>query len=884
MLTKIVLLNSGNYSKASLSLDVDSLQLVGPNNVGKSSIINALNFLFIIDGNKMQFSGDRSFATSIHYYFPTHNKSFILFQVRKKGDYCLLVKRTADRNLEYYKINCAYREEDYLKKSKGKETIMDFDAVREGFENQGIEVKPLQSREEVFGMVYQRDINSQGVVWLRETIKSRGLSNSFTKVYLNLFNPKLIKSDTLKDALIIADNRESEYVSFSERDKYNLLELDKLKSQIDKISGVKNEFAIFKELFDRYQVKYDNSGKLYYEFLEKHNQEIEELDEKTASLEKEVVELHRKINDELTPEKDRVLIQIGSLKSELKSKITSYDGTYAEFKEISAYEPLDFLKEQISNLEKPKADIEFRLQTVARQRVTSQELMEEIRDLQEKIVNTEKTIENYDNLLIHNITDNENVKVLLNSVLSREVLRLPKDRIEKLIIKAGELMSIFDGKINISDIKLEKFESVEKFTRQLESQKAKLTESEGLLKVMVEKENFERELENIQGRIESIWKKIEKINNQKNLQRQMDALNEEVKILSNKLIPESEKQLAKLRKETTEVETLINNKNEKKIELTNRKRELINWYNELKDENLSPVVHKLGEDKIDTVYRKLKNENREKNELKANKDEAFMNLKLKVDSNLASERDFIKHMEDEIATIQNKEEAIDTLLQSVANDFSIPTLELLNKFRDFKEFVRKFNTHLSNYTVSNIERISINVNDNERLINDLQKIGSIQAIPKDLLLLNFNKPDNIVILDRYLKYSRKVEFKEMFELIVEITKNGKKERVDISKQIESDGTDRMIKLFIFLTLIKWMVVDNEENKLVIYIDEGGQFGINNRKEIIRFCKENNIVPIFAAPDGIVLPDLEKYYFLIPDAGGKVVVNETRAINAKAFAN
>ena len=884
MLTKIVLLNSGNYSKASLSLDVDSLQLVGPNNVGKSSIINALNFLFIIDGNKMQFSGDRSFATSIHYYFPTHNKSFILFQVRKKGDYCLLVKRTADRNLEYYKINCAYREEDYLKKSKGKETIMDFDAVREGFENQGIEVKPLQSREEVFGMVYQRDINSQGVVWLRETIKSRGLSNSFTKVYLNLFNPKLIKSDTLKDALIIADNRESEYVSFSERDKYNLLELDKLKSQIDKISGVKNEFAIFKELFDRYQVKYDNSGKLYYEFLEKHNQEIEELDEKTASLEKEVVELHRKINDELNPEKDRVLIQIGSLKSELKSKITSYDGTYAEFKEISAYEPLDFLKEQISNLEKPKADIEFRLQTVARQRVTSQELMEEIRDLQEKIVNTEKTIENYDNLLIHNITDNENVKVLLNSVLSREVLRLPKDRIEKLIIKAGELMSIFDGKINISDIKLEKFESVEKFTRQLESQKAKLTESEGLLKVMVEKENFERELENIQGRIESIWKKIEKINNQKNLQRQMDALNEEVKILSNKLIPESEKQLAKLRKETTEVETLINNKNEKKIELTNRKRELINWYNELKDENLSPVVHKLGEDKIDTVYRKLKNENREKNELKANKDEAFMNLKLKVDSNLASERDFIKHMEDEIATIQNKEEAIDTLLQSVANDFSIPTLELLNKFRDFKEFVRKFNTHLSNYTVSNIERISINVNDNERLINDLQKIGSIQAIPKDLLLLNFNKPDNIVILDRYLKYSRKVEFKEMFELIVEITKNGKKERVDISKQIESDGTDRMIKLFIFLTLIKWMVVDNEENKLVIYIDEGGQFGINNRKEIIRFCKENNIVPIFAAPDGIVLPDLEKYYFLIPDAGGKVVVNETRAINAKAFAN
>ena len=105
--------------------------------------------------------------------------------------------------------------------------------------------------------------------------------------------------------------------------------------------------------------------------------------------------------------------------------------------------------------------------------------------------------------------------------------------------------------------------------------------------------------------------------------------------------------------------------------------------------------------------------------------------------------------------------------------------------------------------------------------------------------------------------------------------------MDISKQIESDGTDRMIKLFIFLTLIKWMVVDEVENKIVIYIDEGGQFGNINRKEIIRFCKENNIVPIFAAPDGIVLPDIEKYYFLIPDASEKVFVNNTRAINAQA---
>ena len=70
--------------------------------------------------------------------------------------------------------------------------------------------------------------------------------------------------------------------------------------------------------------------------------------------------------------------------------------------------------------------------------------------------------------------------------------------------------------------------------------------------------------------------------------------------------------------------------------------------------------------------------------------------------------------------------------------------------------------------------------------------------------------------------------------------------MDISKQIESDGTDRMIKLFIFLTLIKWMVVDEEENKIVIYIDEGGQFGNINRKEIIRVSNDR-----FAGVGGIL---------------------------------
>ena len=48
MLTKIIQLNSSLCSKAIISLDRDSIQLVGSNTIGKTSLINSLNLLFIL--------------------------------------------------------------------------------------------------------------------------------------------------------------------------------------------------------------------------------------------------------------------------------------------------------------------------------------------------------------------------------------------------------------------------------------------------------------------------------------------------------------------------------------------------------------------------------------------------------------------------------------------------------------------------------------------------------------------------------------------------------------------------------------------------------------------------------------------------------------------
>ncbi len=74
---RLVLLGSAGYQRAELPLDA-SVSLIAPNNTGKTSLINALQFLLIIDQRAMDFGAyDRE--KSRRFYFP-NNSSYILLQ------------------------------------------------------------------------------------------------------------------------------------------------------------------------------------------------------------------------------------------------------------------------------------------------------------------------------------------------------------------------------------------------------------------------------------------------------------------------------------------------------------------------------------------------------------------------------------------------------------------------------------------------------------------------------------------------------------------------------------------------------------------------------------------------------------------------------------
>ena len=79
---RLALLNSAGYQRAEVPLDA-AVSLIAPNNTGKTSLINALQFLLIIDRRRMDF-GAHDVETSRRFYFP-NNSAYVLLEVALPG-------------------------------------------------------------------------------------------------------------------------------------------------------------------------------------------------------------------------------------------------------------------------------------------------------------------------------------------------------------------------------------------------------------------------------------------------------------------------------------------------------------------------------------------------------------------------------------------------------------------------------------------------------------------------------------------------------------------------------------------------------------------------------------------------------------------------------
>ena len=873
MLKRLIILNSDIYAKADIELDnCNSLQIVGPNNIGKSTLIYALNFLFIIDGREMTFSGNRTGdKTTFNHYFPSINSSFIVFEIFKNRYYSILVKRNAEGNLDYYKIDSEYKEVHYFINTENGQKLKKFDALLSEFTTNGIEHKKFTNRRDVFNFVYQKGKRNNAVVWLNQNVNQdgRGISNNFSKIYKYLINSQLINNNSLKESLIIADNKENESVSFSKKNQKDIQTLLKHNRDIKVIKSIQRSFNDFKELVNQYAGKSTILSELIFAFDHQYSSLYSELGTSVSKMKTERDKDRNHLNETLKLNEKELNQQLGILKNQIENKQKDIDKKDELVKEIKSFESLQFLEQSFQNLDKERKDIESQLTQIENQNLSSKDIENKIEKAKSQIQKITYQVESYSNQLIHQISDNQDNKELLNRILSTDISSLSSDYISDKISKTENLMKLFDGVIKLPNgLKGKPIKSIEDLKQQIKEFEKEKSHNEKLLPIAKDLEKHQKDLEEIKKKIKGVTDKIEKLKQLPNFEKELESIKLEFeRFLKQK--EQSAKDIKIIEEEIRKLSEKIDGANKDIFQKEKRIEEIQDWKVELEQLGIKPKEYQ-STDSLDNIYKNLKRNFEERKDIKYKKDSLFEKLKIKTETSFASETDFIKHVDSELVTLDDKQKAIDGLLKNISTQFANPCRTLYSRFEEFNSFItNQFNSKIRKIKISDIDTLKIEIIENEKLIKDLNKIIQIRDLTSELIF--DDQSENLNTLNKYLDNQTTISFNDLFDIKLHLHKKGQHKVVDLKNQIESDGTDKMIRLVLIMSIINQIVVKDDENKIVIFVDEIGTIDEANRIEILNFCKEHNFIPISAAPlhpyDGF-----DKYY-LVRRSKGKIVVSE-----------
>lgn len=879
MLTKLVLINSSSYKIAELNFEGSrSLQLVGPNNVGKSSLIYALNFVFLVNKKLMNFSGQRpADKDTIAHYFPDAERSYIVFEVSKRGRrYCVLVRRDGEAELHYSKMDAAYRKDFFFEHTPKGQKLRNYrELARHLVSERQVRLRELPQATDVLRQIYHTGKGNNAAVWLTDKCKSSGTTNSFTKVYRYLINSKLVTNRALKDILLIADNRDQDQLSYS---RQNMQDIDRLRKESQKVAilkSIKEEFRQFRLLTGEVQEVYDNLARLFRLYRQAATALAAELADKLYRKEKEAEELKLQ-SRELENQKGELHQEVGILRHRVQGIREQLQQEEQVLKTIQALPPLPLLEQQLQSTRETLEKLNYKLQEIKVSGRSPEDLERRRQRLQNSIEAKQKELANSENWLINHLADNPDDIKLLNSVLRPELGHLPKSALLKKATRTGRRVSLFDGEIQLpEDFKLQPLATPEELAAEiaeLESERNRLSQ---LLETIRNREALEKQ------RAEALEQQ-KRLEHDLQLASRLEQVEQNIKDLKkeqDKLEGAKEKTEKKLRQLDEAIERLDNGRQavaEQVAALRQRENELRRDQRELEGLHLEHFV--LEKDVEGTtkdahsLYESIRQGHERYLKLIEQKNRLFHQLKNKAQYDLADEKRFINALEQELRSLQDKEQSIETLLNNIAVQFANPAQKFLDGYEEFRTFiVNEFNYQLGRVSISNIESLKVELEPNERLQKDLQKIAGLTLNANTLFGQGEAANDHFETLREYLERGQVIPFSELFDLRLRLTVNGKARSVNLARQVESDGTDRMLRLIIIMTVINRLTVRSPENRIVLFIDEIATIDGKNRPQLVQYCQDNHYYPIFAAPD--MVDGFDRYAIIRRGKGDRIVIDE-----------
>lgn len=218
--------------------------------------------------------------------------------------------------------------------------------------------------------------------------------------------------------------------------------------------------------------------------------------------------------------------------------------------------------------------------------------------------------------------------------------------------------------------------------------------------------------------------------------------------------------------------------------------------------------------------------------------------------------------------------------------------KLTQAFEVVRSRVAELNGFIRKVSISNIERIELQVQESH-LVEAIRQTSRIQLD----LFSSLNESQSLQESERLIEefvvgtlqvHGRELSLDDLFLLEFRVTfaQTGEQRTVAEIHAFESNGTAIGVKIVVYLGLIKLLQGSRRGShaRIPFFLDEVGSLSSNNVRQIIAYCDQHNFLPIFASPT--VRDDIPHSYVLRrfgerSQLVTEIVLTESEMIDASA---
>lgn len=887
---KIILIRAGRYDYAEVELG-GSLQIVGPNNTGKTTLINTLQFLYVDDLRTMNFSG-YTLEQTLAYYFPDQH-SYVLFECLGVTGRCVIGWRGQSKvsggDPERFRYLSPYDVDDFFEASHqvreprdvaARLALKDFRLVKSAAEHRELLLPPAGA-----------DGKGLGLVALREPDRFRRFRESLK----DLLNLSTISQEQMRERLLTLADVRTDVPALDVRKLFGD-DYDQIRRRRDGVARFKTNEEQVRGLVQKYGELATVRGELIsrwsdlrakrLDFEQAHTQRIASLRTTVAEQRQAVTALTDTLKDR-NKDRDARLSEKGGLEAKLgdiETRRQSFTGFNPELAEVSRQN----IKREEQRLNRLLTDAETESREKAEQKVSV--LTGMVRD-------AERSVANFDRLAVTALRRHFNDEELDRAfrVLHFGLLETPVGpdgitaRDEARLLAAIRDMAdrVRDGIFETETVRIalparhrsvSELANVERLREQLKDHSDTLARWQVTLKSINERESLSKQLKQCRAELEALDRQIFAYDDflkaraeEPRLQRDLKAVQTALTKLELDLGELSRKRDEAGRKER-EAEAIIQAEESAFNQVMGRFDQCV--FPEF-SARATPVVD-IPDDFDSTIALFLHQQNAEE-KLRSGVEQSLKVIAQLVgeEFNGADEAETVRNLAAELDALADKTEALErdwnALIQGLRGTFA----GVLKELDAVRSAVTDLNRQFAKVQVSNLKSVKLDVLEAGDLVSWIRRLVDLQQpglfdddTQLDQTLRNFRQK---------LEGSPLIGFSQLFSLGITVEgEDGVRHHYQDLKQIESHGTTIAIKvLFNLLVLRRYL---REDQCLVpFFLDEVHSLDQTNRHAILATARKLGFLAITAAPESIT--EVDALYFLQPQQG-RIVLRHRHRLGVK----